>query len=599
MLQGSESQAREKKTFLLYLLVFRWLSLAYVAIFFILKIAPFQPLHYWTLSLAILYSLALTAFQNRINDTLSAKRVLILADLLLCVLFLFLGGWPKAWFFYALTSILVAIDYGGVPQGLAASVAVSLGYLLSAEFTAAPLLGNRNLVRFDSLFFPTMGFTFAAAAAAALSRQRQKRLSSTQELQEELSRQAAALEEAESRFSGRIIELVQGAIPMITQRESQKIINLLAEQAKKALGAEKIVAALFRRGSGRVEVDPGTVVVKGKRDQHLESWWMGELNEMTSMVTDRERQRGDGENEGQFSADCLLRKSDKNTSMICVPLKADNRYLGLLSALNTYPYFFADDQIDILAALADQAAAALSATKQSKTPRRMSNSEFEKELERVTTKCLQSQEAERKRISRELHDNTAQSLTHLVIRLQKLNASLPEESQEIRSSLSKLISMAERTLEEVHEMAFQMRPAILEDLGLSETINWYLSHYVGTATFVVDFTSTKKEEKLPPHVEIAVLRIVQEALTNIRKYAKASEVHVDLSPKEDELILTIHDNGEGFDVEKTFGESAEKKSLGLMGMQERAELLGGSLEILSHPGEGTKITAVIPLRITK
>jgi signal transduction histidine kinase len=449
-----------------------------------------------------------------------------------------------------------------------------------------------------SFLFSIAIFIFAAAAVILFFYQRQKNLKSLEDLQAKLSQESSKLDEAESIATNKVIEVALGAISMMSLKETAKIQALLAEQTRKVTQAEKAVVALFDRKSGAVRIDPGTVVVKGRKDQHMESWWKDQLNEMTKLVLDRESQPESGESpeESELLADCVLRKSSENSSLLCVPLKANNRYIGILAALNTYPYFFTDDEINLLSVLAQQAAAVLTELERSKGHAEVTDSEFEKELERVTTQCLQSQEAERKRISRELHDNTAQSLTHLVIRLQKINILISSEQIDLKNSMSKLIEIAEHTLEDVHEMAFQMRPAILEDLGLVETIRWYISHYLGTATLSVNFATKEKEVRLPPHVEIAVLRIIQEALTNIRKYAQASEAFVSLDLAGDEFVVAIKDNGIGFDVEETLAKSAEKKALGIKGMKERAELLGGSLEIISQPGQGTRITANIPLR---
>jgi len=592
--QGSE--IANKRTVLLYLLVFRWLSLVYVLLFFLVQRPFFGSLNFAALFLAILYVLFFTVFHKIIYERVSKKPFLLGIDLLLCALFLIFGGWPKAWFLFSLTPLMAAALFWGYTQGFIFAAVICAVYLSTIRLSGA-LLQRQDLVRLDNLLFPTVGFLFGILAFTFFLGKRERNLKFIEGLEEKLAQKSVELDGAGSRFAGKIIEMVRGAIPVITLKDPAKILLVLTENARKLVGAEKAVSALLDRKRGKVEIDHSTLVVKGRKDQHLESWWKDELDEMARIIYETERHPERSKGEEVFG--CLLRKSNKETSLICLPLKANDKYIGVLSVLNTYPYFFADDEINLLAALADQAAAAIAALRRSSGPPKTSNTQLEKELERITTKCLQSQEAERKRISRELHDNTAQSLTHLVIRMQKLNRSILPEQTELKNSISKLIAIAERTLEEVHEMAFQMRPAVLEDLGLVETINWYISHYLGTATLAVNFASAEKNVKFPPHVEIAVLRIVQEGLTNIRKYAKASEAFVNLELKDEELIVTIQDNGEGFDIEETLAKSTEKKSLGIMGMKERAELLGGSLEITSHLGEGTRIVANIPLKFKR
>ncbi len=598
---STDSEIVNKKRVFLYLLVFRWISLGYVLLFLITQKSFFKPYNYWVFYFAILYLFVLTLFQNTALTYVSQKPVFAGIDLTLCLLFVILGGWPKTWFFYSLTPIIISALFWGYIQGFIFTAIIGITYMLSVYLNGAYFIGEENFIRFDSFVFPVTGVLFAAALSTLLFRTRNTSLGSFKELQSQLSQSDDKLKEAEARYFSKIVELVHGAASVISRDEPIEVLSALAESAKKLIKAQKIAVALFDRKSGIVKIDAQTLVVKGRKDQHLESWWKEEFNKITKDIVSKERYQESDESseEGELATDYVFRKSNKDTSMICVPIQARNRFIGILSAFNAYPYFFTDSEINVLSAIADQAAAVLSKLKRSRERPKAKNSELEREIEDITTRCLQAQEAERKRISRELHDNTAQSLTHLVIRLQKLDASIPNEQTDLKKTMSKLIGIAERTLEEVHEMAFQMRPAILEDLGLVETINWYISHYLGTATLTVNFASAEKEVKLPPHVEIAVLRIIQEALTNIRKYAHASEAFVKLDLVDEELLVSIEDNGEGFDVEKIMTESAEKKSLGLKGMAERTELLGGSLEIISQPGEGTKITATVPLRIRK
>lgn len=597
-----DSEVKNREVCFFYLLIFRWLALAYVLFFIIVQKSIFQLLNHYVLFFALFYVFCLTLLRSFIVKYLSEKPVILGADLFLCVLFLIFGGWARAWFFYSLTPIAAAALFWGSVQGCVFATTICIIHFASPGIDANLLTKSQDFIRFDNALFPIASFAFATGAAIVFASQRQKSAMIQEGLLADVCKASNELKEAESQYANKIVKAMRGALSMVGLTDHAEILSLLVEETRELTEAEKVAAVLFDRKGGKVKIDFDTLVVKGRKDQHLESWWGEELNKIAKTVVEKESRREGREHlqENRTSADRALLKSNKDTSLLCIPLKVGNKYVGILSAFNTYPYFFTDEEIEMLSVLADQAALALTDSQRSKDRPKVSNLEFEKELERITTKCLQSQEAERKRISRELHDNTAQSLTHLVMRLQKVHDTMiPAEQEELKKSMAKLIEISEHTLEEVHEMAFQMRPAILEDLGLIETIRWYISHYLGTATLAVNFATLQKEVKLPPHVEIAVLRIIQEGLTNIRKYARAAEAFVDLELIGDELVVTIKDDGEGFDVEKTLAKSAEKKSLGLKGMKERAELLGGSLEIISHTGDGTKITATVPLRFKR
>lgn len=208
-------------------------------------------------------------------------------------------------------------------------------------------------------------------------------------------------------------------------------------------------------------------------------------------------------------------------------------------------------------------------------------------------KVITAQEDERKRISRELHDETSQSLTSLKVGL-KFLGEINELSQ-MKKMADQLRDLASDTLQEVHRLAVELRPTVLDDMGLIPAMERYINLYQEQYPIDVDLhVQDLVKERLSGEVETAVYRIVQEALTNVAKYAGAENVSVVLEIKPAGVNLIVEDDGAGFDVVKVMQIESREKRLGLAGMQERAILLGGGLTVESEPGMGTTIYVRIP-----
>jgi signal transduction histidine kinase len=206
---------------------------------------------------------------------------------------------------------------------------------------------------------------------------------------------------------------------------------------------------------------------------------------------------------------------------------------------------------------------------------------------------ITAQEDERKRISRELHDETGQSLTSLLVGLKIVDNSPTLE--EARKRIVELQELTSRTLEEVHKLSVELRPTLLDDLGLIAAMRSYSKDFSKKHGVQVAFHATGFEERVPPLVEVAVYRVVQEALTNIAKYAQARTVHLTLKRSETNLHAEVRDDGIGFDPEHVLAQKRKENRLGLLGMQERVTLLGGTFSLHSAEGEGVRLAFDIPL----
>jgi signal transduction histidine kinase len=207
-------------------------------------------------------------------------------------------------------------------------------------------------------------------------------------------------------------------------------------------------------------------------------------------------------------------------------------------------------------------------------------------------KIITAQEDERRRIARELHDETSQVLAALMMRIDRALGDVKDEAT--RFSLQEVRGMATRALDDVHSLVLDLRPSVLDDLGLFSAIRWMADRHLKPLgiTFRCE---VGVDRRLPSEVETTLFRVAQEAITNIAKHSQASSVLVQIEERGGELAFEIEDDGKGFDVAAASRPEKKRVSFGLMGMHERVELLGGSLKIESSPGEGTRLVLFVPL----
>lgn len=218
-------------------------------------------------------------------------------------------------------------------------------------------------------------------------------------------------------------------------------------------------------------------------------------------------------------------------------------------------------------------------------------------LELMSRELLDSQEQEKRRIARELHDETGQLLTAMKINLQYIlhrrNSDLHRE--ELLKRLSEQVDLIDTAIQQVRSLSQELRPSILDDIGLVPAMRWYLDRQTQLAELQGSIKEENLPDRIPSRIRIACYRILQEAVTNILRHANATRIDVSLVGTSKGLKLVIRDNGGGFDVKEALERASRGESFGLLGMQERLELLGGKLKISSTPDKGTKIEAVFPV----
>jgi signal transduction histidine kinase/HAMP domain-containing protein len=214
-------------------------------------------------------------------------------------------------------------------------------------------------------------------------------------------------------------------------------------------------------------------------------------------------------------------------------------------------------------------------------------------LRTLSQRLMEAQEAERRHVARELHDQIGQTLTVIKINLQamqRLSSPAP-----FGPYLTESVETVDRALQKIHELSLDLRPTLLDDLGLAAAVESYVERLSERAKFREHCLVEPPEISAPPDLEIACFRLAQEALTNVVRHAHAENVWIDLRERDSELRLTVSDDGVGFDLRSVLQEGEEDGQLGLMGMQERVALLGGEMEIDSGPGRGTEIRVRLPL----
>lgn len=217
--------------------------------------------------------------------------------------------------------------------------------------------------------------------------------------------------------------------------------------------------------------------------------------------------------------------------------------------------------------------------------------QLNEELRNLSAHLQSIREEERMNIAREIHDQLGQQLTVMKMDVSWLKKKLVTTDNKAKEKLEGLDNMLDDTVKIVRRIASDLRPGLLDDLGLLAAVEWQLEDFGKRSGIAVQVNCLKEEPALPDAVKIGLFRIIQESLTNVARYAQAKNLSVQMKYQNDDLVLTIRDDGIGFDKTKI----ASKKTLGILGMRERTTMMGGSYEIISEPGEGTTVIVKVPV----
>ncbi len=273
---------------------------------------------------------------------------------------------------------------------------------------------------------------------------------------------------------------------------------------------------------------------------------------------------------------------------LVVPLRLKDRLLGGVVAARVHATPFEPADVTILSTVTGHLAAVLE-------NRRLFREVRDKERLRgeLLSKLITAHEDERTRIARELHDEVSQSLTGLMMGLSAVEETVPAGLASVRSSLAAAHEVASQTLEEVRRIVTDLRPTLLDDLGLIPAVRYYARTLLSERGIQVRVqVSGFGGQRLPAAVETTVFRVAQEAMTNVARHAHAAVVTVTLELSAGTVKLVVADDGEGFDAAVLA--APDRRRLGIAGMAERVALLGGTLQITSAPGGGTTVTMAVP-----
>ena len=276
-------------------------------------------------------------------------------------------------------------------------------------------------------------------------------------------------------------------------------------------------------------------------------------------------------------------------SYINIPLVAQDEMIGIVNLASDHPGAFNSEHIEVAMEVANQLAVAL---QQTRLYEQVASGRTR--LEALSRQLLEAQETERRHLARELHDEIGQSLSMIKIDLQTIQY-LPQASS-LTPRLAESLEIIEHALQQVRALSVELRPSLLDDLGLIPALRWYVDRQAQRGGLSARFVADPLEARLIPELETVCYRIAQEALTNVVRYAQARRVEVELRQRQAELWLTIRDDGVGFDAPAALSRAVHGGSLGLLSMQERTLLVGGQLEIESTLQVGTTIRACLPLK---
>lgn len=380
----------------------------------------------------------------------------------------------------------------------------------------------------------------------------------------------ARLYEASTRWSRQLQSLQEVGNALATETDLDRQLDLVVHRLRELLTARVVVLAL-PSGSDELRF----AAAAGEGAQELLGTTISRSGSKSGVVLERRRsERVDSVIDDPEVHQEVSRRLAARTGM-WVPLVVRERAIGVLEIHDKegHDARFSHDDFRLAETFAARAAVAVELSQ------RMARDA----LRRV----VQAQELERRRLARELHDETGQALTSILLGLKPLEEALADHPA--RDALAELREHVVSALQDVRRLAVELRPAVLDDYGLVPALERLTESFAEPTGMRVDFHSALGETRLPGEVETALYRVVQESLTNIVKHANARSVSVSVARRDSVVVAVIEDDGAGFDIRKV-GEDG----IGLLGMRERLALIDGRLGIESRPGAGTTIVAEVP-----
>jgi signal transduction histidine kinase len=379
----------------------------------------------------------------------------------------------------------------------------------------------------------------------------------------------ARLYESATRWSRQLESMNELMAVLVTEFDLGKLLNLVVERLRGLIGARTVTLSLPHGDGARIEA------VAGEGAEDFVGMGLPPRSKTVRVLARGRSERVDSVLDDPEVDQTSARRLEMSTGLY-VPIVVRGETIGVIGAhdkLDPDPRF-TDDDLRLAETFAARAAVAIDLS------RRVARDA----LERVVA----AQELERRRLARELHDETGQALTSILLGLSGIEDS-PDEAS-LRAAVGEVRDRVRSTLQDVRRLAVELRPSALDDFGLVPALERLLDGFAEQTGIAVEFEPALAGVRLPAEVETALYRIVQESLTNVVKHADARRVSVVATRKRDSVSVVVEDDGVGFEPER-----AREGGLGLLGMRERVALLGGRVTVESRPGAGTTFVAEVPL----
>ncbi len=210
-------------------------------------------------------------------------------------------------------------------------------------------------------------------------------------------------------------------------------------------------------------------------------------------------------------------------------------------------------------------------------------------------RIINAQENERQRLARQMHDGPAQQMTNLILQAEICERLFDTDPVRARTELGVLKEAVTSTFQKVREFIFDLRPMMLDDLGLNPTLKRYIQDFEAKSGLACNLVITGKEQRLPPHTEVTVFRVVQGLLNNVREHANAAHVEVALDLGPDQLTAKVEDDGSGFDLAEAMAAARQRKTMGIITAMEQVEMVGGEIQFDTSIGRGTTVQIRLPI----
>jgi signal transduction histidine kinase len=400
---------------------------------------------------------------------------------------------------------------------------------------------------------------------------------------EEANRELLALSRAEHRERILAESLAQAALALNSSLDSGQVLDQILEQTLRVVPCSAASVMLIEHKQ-----------IQLVRQRGLESWQGAELERLEAGVPLESMPRLQAacqarlpmliEDTKRDPQDRLANGLEWVRSLVALPMIQGDSVLGFITLLSDQAGFFAQESLLRLGSFASHAALAIANARLYQEMK-----ESREQLQSLSRRLVEVQENERRYVARELHDEAGQALTSLMIQLKLLQREAADPDR-VQGGVTELMGEVEGVMENLHRLAMDLRPASLDHVGLSAALSQHCHTLAEQHAIQVTFEAIGVEGRVAPDVETALYRIVQEALNNVIRHGQATRADVLLERRRDRLAAIVEDDGRGFDPEMAAGPD----HLGLVGIQERAMALGGSLTIESSPSQGTALFVEIP-----